>query len=98
MVDAAHLTIYCKNLLSKETVPVEATSSEGDTTLDESTDVLDATPSGPRAAFEIISSFLTSANEYQFKTENDFLVVLSLKEETLSVRLLCVYVSFSVLH
>ena len=40
------------------------------------------------SAHEALSAFLTSASEYQYKTENDFIVVLSLKEETLQVRTL----------
>lgn len=38
----------------------------------------------PSSAQEAVSLFLTSASEYQYKTENDFIVVLSLKEDTLT--------------
>lgn len=39
----------------------------------------------PASAQEVLALFLTCANEYQYKTENDFIVVLSMKEDTLMV-------------
>eukprot|EP00026_Physarum_polycephalum_P007699 Phypoly_transcript_07764.p1 GENE.Phypoly_transcript_07764~~Phypoly_transcript_07764.p1 ORF type:complete len:501 (+),score=89.62 Phypoly_transcript_07764:88-1590(+) len=40
-------------------------------------------PYAPQYAHEVLNWFLLSANEYQHKTENDYVVVLSINEETL---------------
>ncbi len=42
----------------------------------------------PSPAHELLTLFLLTANEYQHKTENDFVVVLSINEELLKVIML----------
>lgn len=44
-----------------------------------------SSPSPATYAHEVLNWFLLSANEYQHKTENDYVVVLSINEDTLKV-------------
>jgi len=97
---AEGLTIYCNNTPKDTSVssqkvaalPVSAppvVESEGDNMEPgEDEDISEAkqvvTVKEPLSAQEALSLFLTSASEYQYKTENDFIVVLSMREDTLT--------------